>query len=304
MSTYNLSIYLTGKNSRAVQVTGPITDDTKAVQILRSFSPADTQSAEDTKLYGQEPDPLFQVFIGDPYDQSNRLGEDTDDWEILGYLNEGTCIFVDAEKLPWNKSRQVYYKARIYTEDSYTDTPVTPAGRGHLWPDSQNIKALINSINDEITHNGRSGYLMKARQWGKKCSRCLDFGTGRPTDDRCPECLGTGYKDGYYEAMPLCIIDQAPQRAEARTQVDYVESEILQARCVAHPVISRGDIWVGSNYNDRYIIDQCTPTSLYKGVPVVYTISMKKLPQSDVVYTKDVKDIIEDSYVNWETIGR
>ena len=84
MSTYNLSIYLTGKNSRAIQVTGPITDATKSIQILRSFSPSDTQSTDDTKLYGVNPEPLFQVYIDDPYNQSNRLGEDTDDWEILG----------------------------------------------------------------------------------------------------------------------------------------------------------------------------------------------------------------------------
>jgi hypothetical protein len=304
MSTYNLSIYITGKNSRAIHITGDMRDDITSIQILRSFSPVNSQREDDTKLYGSQPDPLFQVYIDDPYDQSNRLGEDTDDWEILGYLDNGSCVFIDDTKMPWNKSRDLYYKARIYTEEGFIDTDPTPAGRGSIWHTNSDVKALIKSINTEIELNGRNGFLLKARKWGKKCHKCVDFGTGRPVDDHCPVCMGTGYEGGYYEAIRLPIIDQAPQVASARTQIDYVESEILQARCVAYPVINRGDIWVGCNYNDRYIIDQCSPTSLYKGVPVVYTLSMKKLPQTAVAYSKDVKDIIEDSYVNWETIGK
>lgn len=304
MATYNLSVFITGKNSRAIYVTGDTKAPIDSIQILRSFSPVNSQKTDDGKLYGATPAPAFQIYIGNPYDQANRLGPDNDDWEILGYLDEGTCVFIDNTKMPWNKSRDVYYKARIYSGGSYTDTDVTPAGRGSVWPNNQNIKALINNLNTEICLNGRGGKLLKARHWGKKCPRCIDFGSGRPMDDHCPDCLGTGYVGGYYEAIPLNILDQAPQKQSARTQVDYAEVETLTAQCVAYPVITRGDIWVSHNTNDRYFIDQCSPTSLYKGVPVIYTMSLKKLPQSDVIYNKEVKDLIEDSYVNWEAIGK
>lgn len=303
MATCKLDIYLDGHNNRVIHLTGDI-KSVDSVQLFRSYSPVDTQTPDDGKLYGATPVPSFQVFIGDPYSAENRLGSDDDDWEILGFFDEGSCVFVDRDRLPWNKRRDVYYKARIHHCNTYTDTCVTPAGRGHVWPDSSNVRALINTVDQEIELNGRAGKLLKARHWGHKCPRCSDYGTGRPIDDHCPECYGTGYKGGYYEAIPLTIIDQPPQVQQGRTQVDYVESEVLQARCVAYPVINRGDIWVGNNYNDRYMIDQCTPTSLYKGVPVVYTLSMKKLPQSDVIYTKTVEDIIEDSLVNWEAVGK
>ena len=304
MATYTLSIYLDGDNRRVLHITGKNTDNIDSIQVFRSFSPVNTQTPEDGKLYGDDIPLVFPVFIDDPYSAENRLGSDDDDWEILGTVESGSCVFIDGERLPWNKRRDVYYKARIHHGDTYTDTCATPAGRGQIWPESQNMLALMRTIEEEISQNGRSGKLLKARQWGKKCSRCSDYGTSRPIDDHCPECYGTGYKGGYYEAIPLDIVDQPPQVQQARTPVDYLEAEVLTARCAAYPVISRGDIWVGNNYNDRYIVDQCSPTSLYKGVPAVYSLSMKKLPQSDVIYTKTVEDIIEDSMVNWEVVGK
>lgn len=304
MTTYNLDVYISGKNHRVLQITGNISDDVTGIQVLRSFSPINSQSLDDGKLYGEDPVPVFRVYIDDPYDQDNRLGEDTDDWEILGYLDEGTCIYIDDERLPWNKSRDVYYKMRVYSGESYVDTPVVPAGRYSHKEGASVIKGLVNALNFEIKENGRSGYLLKARHWGKKCQKCRDFGSNRPINDHCPDCFGTGYVGGYYEAIELPIIDSAPQRVQARSAEDYVEAESFQARCVASPVILRGDIWVSTNTNDRYLIDQCTPTSLYKGIPVVYTMNLKKLPQSDVIFEKNVENIIEDSFVDWEAIGK
>ena len=300
----NLDVYINGKNHRVLQITGEIDGDITCIQVLRSFSPINSQSPDDGKLYGEDPVPIFRVYIDDPYDQDNRLGEDTDDWEILGFLDEGTCIYVDDERLPWNKSRDVYYKMRILSEDGYIDTPVVKAGKYTPKEGGSTIKGLISALNTEIKESGRNGYLLKARHWGKKCQKCRDFGSDRPINDHCPECYGTGYVGGYYEAMPLPIIDNAPNRQQGRSPEDYVESETLQARCVADPLILRGDVWVSTSTNDRYLIDQCVPTSLYKGIPVVYTLVMKKLAQSDVIFEKNVENIIEDSYVNWETVGK
>lgn len=304
MGKYNLDTYITGRNSRVLQITGELSADVTDIQVLRSFSPINSQSLDDGKLYGENPYPVFRVYIDDPYDQDNRLGEDKDDWEILGYMDNGSCIYVDDERLPWNKSRDVYYKMRVYTGDNYTDTPIVSAGRGSSYASNSVVKGLINAINFEINENGRNGYLLKARHWGKKCSKCLDFGTNRVINGNCPVCYGIGYEGGYYEAMSMPIIDEAPHRQQGRSKEDYVESEVIQARCVANPIVLRGDIWVSCNTNDRYLIDQCTPTSLYKGIPIVYTLVMKKLPQSDVIFEKNVENIIEDSYINWELVGK
>lgn len=302
--TINLNVFVSGRNNRVLQLTGDLSEDTTQIQVLRSFSPINSQKIDDGKLYGSNNDPLFRVYIDDPYNEDNLLGSDDDDWEILGYMDSGTCIYIDDEKLPWNKSRDVYYKMRIYTEDSYVDTDIVPAGRYSDKVSTPYINGLKKALELEIKENGRSGFLLKAKHWGKKCKKCTDFGTGRSINDHCPHCYGTGFDGGYYEAIPLMIIDNAPQRTQVRTAEDYVESEDMTVRCVAHPVILRGDIWVGANTNDRYMIDQVMPTSLYKGIPVVYTMSLKKLAQSDVIYEKTVEDIIEDSYVNWETVGR
>ena len=302
--TINLDVYITGKNSRALQITGDITDSVKNIQVLRSFKPQDTQSEDDGKLYGSDDVPIYRVYFDDAYSQDNRLGSDDDDWEILGFLDEGSCIYVDTERLPWNKSRDVYYKMRVFTENGHEDTPVVAAGRFHDKTYTPAINGLKSALEIEIKENGRNGYLLKARHWGRRCSRCADYGTGRPINDHCPECFGTGYKDGYYEAMSLPIIDSAPQRQQGRSAEDYIESEALSARCLANPVILRGDIWVSTNTNDRYLIDQVSTTSLYKGIPVVYTMVLKKLPQSDVIFEKDVENIIENSFVNWETVGK
>ena len=301
---YNLDVFISGKNSRVLQITGTPSDSITEIQVLRSFSPVNSQSPDDGKLYGEDSNPHFRVYYDDPYSQDNRLGDDTDDWEIIGYLEEGSCIFVDDERLPWNKSRDVYYKMRVYSGESYKDTDIVPAGRFRSAKLTPVMNGLISTLNAEIKINGRSGYLLKARKWGKTCPECRDFGTNRPINDRCPVCFGTGYVGGYYEAIELPVLDEAPKRVSGRSAEDYVESETLSVRCVANPVISRGDIWVSKNTNDRYFIDQCSPLSMYKGIPVVYGLSLKKLAQSDIVFDRPVDDIIEDSYVNWETIGR
>lgn len=302
--TINLNVFISGRNNRILQLTGDLSDNITQIQVLRSFSPVNSQKQDDGKLYGSHDNPLFRVYIDDPYSEDNRLGTDDDDWEILGYMDEGTCIYVDDERLPWNKSRDVYYKMRIYHSDGFTDTEVVPAGRYSDKNSLPYINGLKKALETEIKENGRNGFLLKAKHWGKKCKKCTDFGTGRSVNDHCPHCFGTGFDGGYYEVLPLGIIDSAPQTIQARTAEDYADSETLSARCMANPVILRGDIWVSTNTNDRYMIDQAMPTSLYKGIPVVLTLNLKKLAQSDVIYEKTVDDIIEESYVNWETIGK
>ena len=302
--TINLNVFISGRNNRILQLTGDLSSNITKIQVLRSFSPVNSQRQDDGKLYGSNDDPLFRVYIDDPYSESNRLGNDDDDWEILGYMDDGSCIYVDNERLPWNKSRDVYYKMRIYTDDSFIDTDIVPAGRFSDKTILPYINGLKKALETEIKESGRKGFLLKAKHWGKKCRKCSDFGVGRSINDHCPHCFGTGFDGGYYEALPLDIIDSAPQTMQARTAEDYVDSEVLSARCMANPVILRGDIWVSTNTNDRYMIDQAVPTSLYKGIPVVLTLNLKKLAQSDVIYEKTVDDTIEESYVNWETIGK
>ena len=129
MTTYNLDVFISGKNHRVLQITGNMSDKITGIQVLRSFSPINSQDLDDTKLYGEDPVPVFRVYIDDPYSQDNRLGGDYDDWEILGYLDEGKCVYIDDERLPWNKSRDVYYKMRVFSGEVYTDTPIVPAGR-------------------------------------------------------------------------------------------------------------------------------------------------------------------------------
>ena len=65
------------------------------------------------------------------------------------------------------------------------------------------------------------------------------------------------------------------------------------------------DVWVEDQTNKRYEIIKTTPTSSYKQVDLIYTIQMRKIEYSDVMYTPaadakvNVKDLYDSAIVNY-----
>ena len=104
--------------------------------------------------------------------------------------------------------------------------------------------------------------------------------------------------------MTLWVLDDPPQSSGQRTQVEFGEGLSMRAKCIAFPIIQRGDIWVGKYVNDRYFIDDAAVTSILKGVPITYSLELRRIEQSDVVYTDGVTDLMAAATVDWKVLGK
>ena len=211
----------------------------------------------------------------------------TDDaWQELQDNITDSCVVIDARKLTFDKNTELYYRVKALDDKgNEVETSCVVAAGNYIEPrDAAIIRGLTQDMQTEIRVSGRNGYLLKKIEWGTPCPRCSDFGTGDSMDPHCPICLGTGKRSGYYEALPLAILPNVESRT-TRTLQTTSETYLNNATCIAEPIINRGDVWVGELQNDRYFIDGVNVTSEYKGIPLVYNLLMKRIPQSDVVYS-------------------
>lgn len=262
----DLSVFINANNARVICIGGKFAD-ADSIRIFRSLSP-------------------------------------TEDFDLIAELFGGECSYTDYDRLTWNKGYDLYYKAALVrgSEEEYSCT--VRAANGLVWPYNNTALALIKAADTEIKQNGREGILLKAKEWGEPCPRCSDFGTDRPLDEHCPVCFGVGKKGGYYEGMTLWILDDPPRNPGQRTPLEFGEGYGMTAKCIAYPVIQRADIWVGKGVNDRYFIEEAAVTSAMKGVPITYGLSLRRIEQSDVIYTDKVTDLMESAMVDWDKLGR
>jgi hypothetical protein len=133
-----------------------------------------------------------------------------------------------------------------------------------------------------------AGYLMKALRYGKPCSRCQDVMTNEPGDGDCPLCLGTGFESGFHPPVPLQCWDLSLQMITDAVDLNMkgptVENPDVGARIIGFPSIQRGDIWISSTTDDRWLIKGVQVIAAMRGVPLVCNVRMGLIPYSDSFY--------------------
>lgn len=208
------------------------------------------------------------------------------DWVVLADVTNA-CLYIDTVKRVWNKENELYYKVQALNAGKTVleESCVGLAGEMLSGDDKGALMTLFQAAATEIRVSGRPGYLLKKMEWGTPCPVCLDYGTGRSMDPKCPTCMGTGIQGGYYQAISLPLLQAAKQGKAERLPTHYGETKVFTATCLALPVINREDIWAGTGQNDRYFIENVSPSSDLRGRPVTYTLELHQIPQDDVVYT-------------------
>ena len=61
-----------------------------------------------------------------------------------------------------------------------------------------------------------------------------------------------------------------------------------------------GDVWCEDTTNKRFVINACTPAASYKTTPLVYSLTMSLVEYSDVLYTGEANDLVENKD-KWQT---
>ena len=228
-------------------------------------------------------------------------------WEVLDASLADSCFYVDTRRRNYNKYMNENYRLRLLvpsTGEEYV-SDVVEAGKFEAYPFSSEAENVIKQAEKAIEISGVTGVLLKKKHWGERCPECTDFNGQNTVNEHCPWCLGTGFKGGFYNGISMSLIKDKIDGVETQVESGIEEAEEVTGRCVAYPWVRYGDVWVEDKTNKRYEIHNVTPTSSYKQVPLIYTITMSKIEYSDVMYTPpadakvNIKDIYDSALVNY-----
>lgn len=130
------------------------------------------------------------------------------------------------------------------------------------------------------------GYLLKRRYWGTYCPDCTDPDTHLSVNTQCETCYGTGYTGGYFSAYEYYIEFKgaAPQELKVEKTMGSDDSFMRQGKCIAYPVLQTDDIFVSGKSNERYFIKTVKKESELTEMPLIYTVSLAKIPVERVEY--------------------
>jgi len=198
------------------------------------------------------------------------------------------CHFIDRiRRLPGAYSF-THYRLKLETSEAvYFSRPIHTFGKLN-YADYQQYKAIIRTEGIQLASNdGTRGTLLKRKISGRKCPRCIDFGTGEVKDGNCKFCYGTGWIGGYYEPIPCFYINLQPMgstiKAEVEMQGQVADTQSV-GRAIASPILISGDVWVSGESSERFRIMQLKHLVEMRGIPVVYQVGLERIPFSDVVY--------------------
>lgn len=253
-----------------------------------------------------------------------------DDWTDASGLLTDVCAWMDTDRLWFNKMRELYYRVQSIalnvagsdSEPGGSSSSVSPTvletschelTATVLHPVDMGLaSSIMNSARIEIENSGMFGWLLKRRHWGNRCPVCSDFGTGESVNPQCQTCAGTGREGGYYRAIPLTVLPGTIRRTQQNTADGYSDSVKMVVSCLASPLINADDLWVANNTNDRYLITQVNTSSELRGVPLVLTMELSRMPTTSVTHTRIITDkiripsdtlAIEDALVTYRPKG-
>lgn len=219
-------------------------------------------------------------------------------WQTLATSLQLSCCYTDMRKTNKNKYNNDFYRIKVITvQGNQYVSQAQQAGINLSYPYSAEAKNLLRLADLQAKQTGRQGKLLKKIIYGQKCPSCRQFQDDLPVNEHCPICLGTGKKGGYYPAIDLNIIQQSQQSSRSIQELGSVHNVVLSAKCIAWPLIEKGDVWIDINNNQRFIIDTVGIISKYKHVPLLCMLQMHLLQQTDVLHTQTVQSLLQDSLV-------
>jgi hypothetical protein len=227
----------------------------------------------------------FYVEVARSAGEWYRLNPDTP------IVNE--CVHVDPSTYKCNLNNDWYYRVIMAVcGEEYTSPPQQAMG---VW-NSHDYKIARDIVRKEYLHLqkfvGTRGFLLKRRYTGVKCTECDDWDTGQPTSPLCGNCFGTGYENGYYNAVPFWFdLSRTGEMTDSNGVTGTNDAARIRngARAVAYPRIGTYDIWVDADKNKRYVIWHIDNAMEIRGKPLVYSVQLKELSGNRVEYKIPLK---------------
>lgn len=236
-------------------------------------------------------DPLpwsFQLQVG------STGNPDADDWQDVGLPVENSFYAIDGEQRAWGKQSPTYYRVELTTPQGiYVSDPTN--GLGVL--DARDWRIAREIVRKERLQSRRAdqdGYLLKRRTGGLKCPACLDLQTDESLRPSCPVCYGTGFQCGYYYPMAGVWAKVDPKVYHKRSGPrGPVADIVVKTRMLMLPLLNELDVWVAGKTDERYFIHTIQHVAEMRGVPLIASVELRPAPYSDIIYTLEIPQQIE-----------
>lgn len=230
------------------------------------------------------PDPLPWLFRL----QVSRNGGNT--WESVGVEIANVFYAYDDEPRLFGKDMRIVYRIQMTTDtDTYYSEAAQPFGwlRKRQWLVAREIIRRHTLQVKQTGLRSLDGYLLKRRIEGTRCT-CLDPYTGGITNHDCADCHGTGFVDGYWQAVENCMLDMSPEahgtQRDNQLMRGTVTDMVARGKFVGIPVLNRGDIWLDKESDRRYYIWNVQNVSEINQVPIIVTAELRLAEATDAIY--------------------
>lgn len=210
----------------------------------------------------------------------------SDDWKDIPPTGLDTCWAADNTPL-WSYDQGPHYRVVMYANDQiYRSLPIRWGTQFDVKRDWLYYREIQRRVcKDFLKGDGREGLLIKRRNWGERCPKCLDYDTGEVTDSKCPVCYGTGIQYGYFDPVPFWTKPD-PYERETQNQEGrgMVEPNDRIALALGSPYIEATDVWVDLHADRRYFIHPVGVVEAVRDQDVVVRLGMNLAEPSNIVY--------------------
>lgn len=224
----------------------------------------------------------FQLQVG------NTGSNNSDDWVDVGLPVENTCYAIDPQKRSYNKFTTTHYRVELTTSKGvYVSDPVSNLGvlGSRDWRLAQEI---VRKEKLRFRLASQDGYLLKRRNMGPDCTRCLDIQTNEVKDPYCPQCYGTGKQCGYFYPIGCVWVDMAPTTRRTETDNSLSRGTVrdirVSGRMLMLPIVDSYDVWVNKKTDERFFIHSIQNKMEIRGVPLIADVEMRPAAYTDMIY--------------------
>ena len=130
-------------------------------------------------------------------------------------------------------------------------------------------------------YNGVKSYLFRRKTYGERCPNCWDVRAEKLTQDHCPVCIGTSFKDGYFDPFTFYANYDATPGQTVKNYFGLFEPNNISAWTISMPNIQPDDIIMRTGDFAIYRVEEIAPTELLTK-KVRQIMRLTELTRSDV----------------------
>ncbi len=223
-----------------------------------------------------------------------RSGIDSGEFEKLNRAPITHPFYFDDGLKPLSKLFHVVYKLEVlfpFTDETQMTRPIPLVCSPRLARTFFVARRMDEKHGIEYaSHTGIELVILKRKQWGEKCTECINEVTGSSTKTDCGNCFGTGFEGGFWKPYEtLGKIDPLVKTQSLQDPLGYQENINTQIHLRAFPIVVDGDVIVEKCQNLRWYV-QVVQLIEHGRYPVKQLVEGRQIERGSPIYEIPVEE--------------